>query len=238
VSLHPIRRAGRPDLTIAKTFKKFSKVKLLNSIFLNIEFRNKRSKNAPSFSFFGISTAIFQQFLPKILQNRRFFLSKKKKAWQKRKLRANVRSSFLVRAPVYFFLYIGKKNWYNQPSCSYSNFIAKLTANQNSYLEKVFNVLPTGKIQCQAILNPILQWLPLSTTGWSALFRTITDAIISSYDQYHTPYRLIPHANRAVIFPFLNRVSLHPVRWAGRSQLCYKTFKKFPNIGLNADNQS
>ena len=33
-------------------------------------------------------------------------------------------------------------------------------------------------------------------------------------------------------------VSLHPIGWAGRPKLCNKTFKKFPNIGLNADNQA
>ena len=109
MSLHPIRWAGRPDLTIVKTFKKFSKVKLLYPNFLNIKFRKKRSKNAQSFPFFGISTAIFKGFLPKILKNRRFFLSKKKKAWQKRKLRANVQSSFLVRAPVFSFHESAKK---------------------------------------------------------------------------------------------------------------------------------
>ena len=32
-------------------------------------------------------------------------------------------------------------------------------------------------------------------------------------------------------------LSLHPVRWAGRPELPCKTLKKFPNIGLNADNQ-
>ena len=103
MSLHPIRRVGRPDLTIVKTLKKFSKVKLLNFIFLNINFRKKRSKNAQSYPFFGISTAIFQLFLPKYLQNRRFFLFGKNKAWQKRELRAKAWSSFLVRAPVFSF---------------------------------------------------------------------------------------------------------------------------------------
>ena len=33
-------------------------------------------------------------------------------------------------------------------------------------------------------------------------------------------------------------LSLHPVRWAGRPELPCKTLKKFPNIGLNADNQA
>ena len=33
-------------------------------------------------------------------------------------------------------------------------------------------------------------------------------------------------------------LSLHPVRWAGRPLLRCKTLKKFPNIGLNADNQA
>ena len=33
-------------------------------------------------------------------------------------------------------------------------------------------------------------------------------------------------------------LSLHPVRWAGRPELRCKTLKKFPNIGLNADNQA
>jgi hypothetical protein len=33
-------------------------------------------------------------------------------------------------------------------------------------------------------------------------------------------------------------LSLHPKGWAGRPKLCNKTLKKFPNIGLNADNQA
>ncbi len=83
----------------------------------------------------------------------------------------------------------------------------------------------------QTMVNPNYQWLPLSTTGWSALFCTITNAIISNYSQYHAPCGLIPHANRAVIFPFLNRLSLHLIGRAGRHELTIvKTLKKFSKV--------
>jgi hypothetical protein len=96
---------------------------------------------------------------------------------------------------------------------------------------KILNLSSIVAIFKLNMINPTLQWLPLSTTGWSMLFCTITSAIISNYGQYHAPCWLLPRPIRAVIFPFLSRVTLHPIRRAGRPDLTIvKTFKKFSKV--------